>query len=184
MSISDNREENVIIMGDFNTNLFIDNKQHSSFEEIVLYNGFTPTISVATHVKPNTKLSCIGNILTNNVENILMSGVFQTHIYLALKSSVKGNPAVAKAKPKMVVKYDYSRENLDQLNAILSKKLSQNGQIKTFTDFITIFSTSIDEAYKLKVSKFSKRNRIVNPWIITALINSKSISKRDRLYKI
>ena len=88
MSISDNREENVIIMGDFNTNLFIDNKQRSSFEEIVQYNGFTPTISVATHVKPNTKLSCIGNILTNNVENVLMSEwrdsdsyIFSTQIF-------------------------------------------------------------------------------------------------------
>ena len=82
----------------------------------------------------------------------------------------------------MVIKYGYSQDNLSQLNAILSKKLSQNGQIKTFTDFIAIFSTSIDEACKLKVSKFSKRNRNVNPWITTALINS--TSKRDRLYKI
>ena len=166
----------------------MDNKQRSLFEEIVLCNGFTPTISVATHLKPNTKLSCIDNILTNNVENVLKSGVIEAHIshhrslYLALKSSLKANSAEPKVKPKMVIKYDYSQENLSQLNAILSKKLSQNGQIKTFTDFITIFSTSIDEACKLKVSKFSKRNRIVNPWITTALINS--ISKRDRLYKI
>ena len=46
----------------------------------VLFNGFTPTISVATHLKPNTILSCIDNILTNNVENILKSGVIETHI--------------------------------------------------------------------------------------------------------
>ena len=166
----------------------MDNKQRSLFEEIVLCNGFTPTISVATHLKPNTKLSCIDNILTNNVENILKSGVIEAHIshhrslYLALKSSLKANSAEPKVKPKMVIKYDYSQENLSQLRAILSKKLSQNGQIKTFTDYITIFSTSIDEACKLKVSKFWKRNRIVNPWITTALINS--ISKRVRLYKI
>ena len=84
----------------------------------------------------------------------------------------------------MAIKYDYSQEYLNQLNVILSKKLSQNGQIKTFTDFITILSTSnsINEACKLKVSKFSKRDRIINPWITTALINS--ISKRFRLYKI
>ena len=36
MSISDNREDNVIIMGDFNINLFIDNKQRSSFEETTM----------------------------------------------------------------------------------------------------------------------------------------------------
>ena len=105
MSISDNREENVIIMGDFNMNLFMDNKQRSLFEEIVLCNGFTPTISVATHLKPNTKLSCIDNILTNNVENVLKSGVIETHIshhrslYLALKSSLKANSA----EPKVII---------------------------------------------------------------------------------
>ena len=39
----------VVLMGDFNINLFHDNKFRSAFEEIILCNGFTPTISVATY---------------------------------------------------------------------------------------------------------------------------------------
>ena len=49
LSNLDKKEENIIIMGDFNNNLFIDNKQRSAFEEAILCNGFTPTISVGTH---------------------------------------------------------------------------------------------------------------------------------------
>ena len=46
MSISDNREENVIIMGDFNINLFMDNKQRSLFEEIVQSDLYYPRNSI------------------------------------------------------------------------------------------------------------------------------------------
>ena len=49
-------------------------------EELELCNGFTPTISVATHSKPNTQLTCIDNILVNNVEHVTSSGVLETHI--------------------------------------------------------------------------------------------------------
>ena len=176
-------------MGDFNINLFIDNKQRSAFEEAVICNGFTPTISVATHLKPNSKVSCIDNILVNNADSVLSSGVIETHIshhrslFLTLKSLPETNSTTTaqSTKPKMVLKYDYSKENLNHLNALLSGKLSNNAHINTFSEFINLFSTSIDVTCKLKVSKLSKRNRITNPWITTALINS--ISKRDRLFK-
>ena len=189
LSILDGKKENVIIMGDFNINLFIDNKQLSAFEEAVICNGFKPTISVATHLKPNSKVLCIDNILVNNADNVLSSGVIETHIshdrslFLTLKSLPETNctTTAQSTKPKMVIKYDYSKENLNHLNALLSGKLSNNAHINTFSEFINLFSTSIDVTCKLKVSKFSKRNRITNPWITTARINS--ISKRDRLFK-
>ena len=41
--------DTVVLMEDFNINLFHDSKLRSAFEEIILCNGFTPTISVATH---------------------------------------------------------------------------------------------------------------------------------------
>ena len=43
----------VLIMGDFNINMFTNTKRRSCFEENVLCNGFSPTISVATHKKCN-----------------------------------------------------------------------------------------------------------------------------------
>ena len=42
-----NEKNDTIIMGDFNINMFIDNRISSSFEDIMICNGFTPTISVA-----------------------------------------------------------------------------------------------------------------------------------------
>ena len=86
-------KQDAIIMGDFNINMFFDNKNRSGFEEVILCNGFTPTISVttcngftptisvATHSKPNAQLTCIDNILLNNIEHVTGSGVLKTHIY-------------------------------------------------------------------------------------------------------
>ena len=44
-----------------------------------------------------------------------------------------------------------------------------------------VFTNSIEETCKLTDGKYTKRNRIANPWITNALINS--ISKKDCLYK-
>ena len=47
-----NEKSDTIIMGGFNINMFIDNNRiSSSFEDIMICNGFTPTILVATHIK-------------------------------------------------------------------------------------------------------------------------------------
>ena len=46
--------------------------------------------------------------------------------------------------------------------------------------FIKIFKTTIDQTCKLKTTKTSKRNRMRNPWITSAIINS--IAHRDRLH--
>ena len=179
LSNLDKKEENIIIMGDFNINLFIDNKQRSAFEEAILCNGFTPTISVGTHAKPNSKISCIDNILVNKADNVRTSGVIETHIshhrslFLAMKPLHDTTTTLRNPKPKMVVKYDYSKESLNRLTTLLNKKLCCNRHINTFNDFINVFSTSINETCKLKVSKFSKRNRITNPWITTALIKAR-----------
>ena len=108
---------------------------------------------------------------------------YHRSLFLTLKSLSETNSTTTaqSTKPKMVIKYDYSKEILNHLNALLSRKLSNNAHINTFSEFINLFSTSIDVTCKLIVSKFSKRNRITNPWITIALINS--ISKRDRLFK-
>ena len=129
----------------------------------------------------------LDNILVNKEDNVRISGVIETHIshhrslFLAMKPLHDTTTTLRNPKPKMVVKYDYSKENPNRLTTLLNEKLCCNTHINTFNDFINVFSTSINETCKLKVSKFSKRNRITNPWITTALINS--ISKRDRLYK-
>ena len=167
--------------------MFLDNKNRSGFEKVILCNGFTPTISVATHSKPNAQLTCIDNILVSNIEHVTGSGVLETHIshhrspYLTYKLSCETQKTHQANKPKTSIKYDFSKENLNSLSKNLCTKLNYTGRHQDFSDFINIFSSCIEECCKLKTTKVSKRNRIKNPWITSALINS--IAKRDRLYK-
>ena len=71
-------KKSVYLMGDFNINLHKDNsKAVSDFEEVILSTGYTPLISVYTHEKPGCNETCIDNILTNEVESILLSGTIK-----------------------------------------------------------------------------------------------------------
>ena len=169
-------KQDAIIMGDFNIIMFSDDKNRSGFEEVILRNGFTPTISVATHLKPNTQLTCIDNILVNNVEHVISSGVLETHIshhrspYLTYKLSCETQKTYEANKPKMSIRYDFSKENLDSLSKNLCTKLNYTGRHQDFSDFTNIFSSCIEECCKLKTAKVSKRNRIQDPWITSAPI--------------
>ena len=55
-------KENVIVMGDFNIDLF---KPNAEFEGVIYGNNMIPTITLATHEKPGCKPSLIDNILIN-----------------------------------------------------------------------------------------------------------------------
>ena len=137
-----------------------------------------PTISVATHSKPQCQMSCIDNILVNKAENVKATGVIKTHIshhrslFLSFQYlSTKHTPTRSKTND---IKYDFSKQNLHHMSNLLINNL--NSQPKNFAEFSKRF---ID--CKRNCGSPSKRNRLENPWITTALINS--ISKRDRLYK-
>ena len=180
-------KRNVIIMGDFNINMFTNTKQQSVFEENVLCNGFTPTISVATHKKPNCQPSCIDNILVNNADNAIKSGVIETHIShhrsLFIHISVPVNNNVKKSVNKIkssTLKYDFNVQNLDKLSKLIVESL-YSCDIDTFEKFTTLFLECMNSTCKRNTSTSTKRNRIQNPWITSSLIDS--ISKRDRLYK-
>ena len=69
-------------MGDFNIDLhnISSNLYANEFEETVLMAGFTPIISLYTHEKPNCRKTCIDNILTNDIENVLLSGTIEDKI--------------------------------------------------------------------------------------------------------
>ena len=68
------------IMGDYNIDIFKDNKITSAFEESFISHGFFPSISIATHVKPNCRKSCLDNILTNNPDSVLSSYTINSDI--------------------------------------------------------------------------------------------------------
>ena len=180
-------KRNVIIMGDFNINMFTNAKQQLVFEENVSCNGFTPTIAVATHKKPNCQPSCIDNILVNSADNVIKSGAIETYIShhrsLFIRISVPANNNVKKSVNKIksdTLKYDFNVENLDKLNKLIIENLN-SCDIDNFEKFTTSFLNCMDSACKRNTSTSTKRNRIQNRMITSSLILS--ISKRDRLYK-
>jgi hypothetical protein len=69
------------LAGDFNIDLHDqDSKIVQLYEEILFSRGFFPLISLSTQEKPGCKASCIDNIITNDVENIISSGVLKDRI--------------------------------------------------------------------------------------------------------
>ena len=183
--------DDIILMSDFNLNMFSQNCHTDTFEESMLCNGFTPVISTATHKKPNCHFTCIDNIFVNNSERLVYSCTLESHIShhrsLILKYSLKNSLCSSNAlkNGKTKVYYDYKPQNLDKLSENLAEELLENSLSKqqaNYEEFLNTFLKCIDATCKLKTPKLSKRNKQENPWITTGLINS--ISKRDRLYKI
>ena len=70
----------VHLLGDFNSDLLSSAPNTQLFEDVVYRNGLYPTISIATHFRQHCKSSCIDNILTNDIDNVLMSGVIEERI--------------------------------------------------------------------------------------------------------
>ena len=98
-------------------------KQQLVFEENFLCNGFTPTIAVATHKKPNCQPTCIDNILVNNADDVIRSGAIETHIShhrsIFIHMSLPPNNNVRVHRVNKIkndtLKYDSKVENLDRL---------------------------------------------------------------------
>ena len=174
------------ILGDFNINLHcLTLSPHQKFEELVITSGFTPLISTATHQHPNCAKTCIDNILTNNVENISISGTIDLNVsnHSAIFHFSRLIPSVVNSSGKITIHYKYSKENIDKFCTDLSERLKTallNNADKNFESFTTAFQASVDAGCKLAVPKTTKRNAVTNPWITSGLI--RSISKKDELY--
>ena len=176
------------IMGDFNINLFKDCKITSLFEESILSNGFFPTISIATHYKPNCKKSCIDNILTNSLESILSSNVVSSDIshHQSMVLLTQLCESVVKTPPKNnnSNSYDYSENNLRLLSQSLEKLLVESNNdvnVNDFQSLTDLIKDNINENCKVNKSLSSKRTAMHNPWITQGII--KSIRHRDKLYR-
>ena len=70
-------DKNVVIMGDFNIDLF---QPSNGYENVLYGNNLIPTISIATHEKPGCNPSLIDNILLNSTESLINSGVIENKI--------------------------------------------------------------------------------------------------------
>ena len=74
-------KKNTYFLGDYNIDLHdTNNKIVQEFESTTLGLCFAPLISTYTHEKPGCKQSSIDNIMTNDIENTVLSGTISTCI--------------------------------------------------------------------------------------------------------
>ena len=173
-----------IILGDYNFNLIKTNEMLSQkFEQLFLSLGFFPLISLPTHSTNINQHSCIDNILTDNIEQVTLSGVIDdvnSHhkpIIGMFNFSLPKNPC---QDQKLFQHYSFSRKNIDSLTDALKSKKSELCNCSDFDTFFEIFSQTIDSNCKLEKPRLSKRNPINNPWITDGIIEA--VLTKEKLY--
>ena len=162
--------KNTIIMGDFNIDLpRLENYKHSKYEELVLTNGFYPSISTITHCKPGCRETCIDNIFINSPDLLVTSGTVEESIshhkpiFQISKAVINSKNSDANDVPQY---YEFSNANIEKLCSELQNSPQiQTLSINSFSEFLDIFNEKVDMTCKLKQPKFSKRNTKNNSWI-------------------
>ena len=171
--------DNVTVTGDFNIDLLSTSSDSAEFEQIIYSNNLIPLISIATHEKPGCKATLIDNILVNSTENILKSGVLESMVshhkpifaFLSCKKKSRNNLA----SPNF--KYDYCETNMQSFLSeiynevfLVAHQFDENG----FEKFVSKVNEKIESNFKTEIStqNKSKRNRLMNPWITSGIINS------------
>ena len=127
------------LMGDFNINLF--NKvPDSNYEETIYSTGFTPLISIATHIRSNSKPSCIDNIISNEAENIILTGTLLDNIsdHLPIFQFSQINcPEMQKEKHTQY--YDFRNSNIHSFVKELGPAVTNITPSKNFSEFTDLF---------------------------------------------
>ena len=170
------------LAGDFNIDLHDKNSTIvQRYEEILLSKGFFPLISLATHEKPGCKASCIDNIVTNDVESIVASGILTDRIshHSPIFQIFDRNLNSSKTNLKYKQYYDYGKPNVNAFLNTLEYDLNNN-IIDNFTTFHDIFKNCIDRTCKLETPKCSKRTALNNQWITPGLVGK--IAYQHELY--
>ena len=175
-------KENLYLMGDFNFDLHtLGDEDSKRFEVIMQSFGLFPLISKITHKMPNCRGTCIDNILTTVPLSVQVTGLIEQSV--SHHSSIF---AISKLqhgkvnKESVAVYYDYSESKIELFLNNLEKLNSVNDLGDDLDEFLSIYNANVDEFFKLKQPKFSKRNWQVNPWITDGLIIS--INKKESLY--
>ena len=172
----------VIILGDFNDDLFKTDSQN--FESLIYGNNMTPLISLATHFKPGSNPSLIDNVLTNSVDNLKVAGVFESGvshhrpIFCFVDDEVPKSEKIDSNKPR----YDYCETNLNNFEKEIEEMSNKDIDYseKNFDSFVNEIKNKIEENFKVTSTRTSKRNIFSNPWITPGIINS--VNKKHHLY--
>ena len=165
-------DNGTFLMGDFNINL-LNKVPDSDYEEVIYSSGFTPLISVATHVRPNSKPSCIDNIFSNETTNITLTGTLLdniTHHYPIFQFSNLTCPQQHVEKQKQF--YDFRTSNIHSFVKELGPTLSNIIPSTNFSEFTDAFNNTLDKHCKLSKPKTTKRTPQNNLWITDGIIEA------------
>ena len=175
----------VYIMGDFNIDLLnLSSDLSREYEQLLVTSNIMPLVSIHTHEMPGCRKTCIDNILSNNFENVVVSGTVKDslshHLPTFQISLIKG-VITSNEAPKYTQHYNFSNSNINSFVDKLQESMCDlEPGVDNFSSFHTIFSTTLDETCKLKIPRNSKRNNITNPWITDGLVCA--INNKHRLH--
>ncbi|KAL5266371.1 hypothetical protein ACHWQZ_G003709 [Mnemiopsis leidyi] len=176
------------IMGDFNVDLLKLNNissgssNHLKFEESFMNAGLSPVISTPTHTRLNCNPSCIDNIFTTDIDEVLISGTLKDqvgdHLPVFEFTNLKINDDCKNQENK--IHYDFCNKNLNKFISTIENEFSEwNYVTNKFSDFTKVFGEALDTACKLEKPKVSKRTPLQNPWITDGIISA--IEKKHEL---
>ena len=185
-------DSDVRILGDYNIDFLKmkgDNSMASQFEDRFLSNGLAPVISIPTHERYNCKPSCIDNILTSDIDMVMISGTMNENIgdHVAVFEISNIQCKNDQNFDKNVKYYDYSNANLKKFTEKLEQDLSSHTVSDNFADFTDLFNNALDCTCKLERPKVTKRTQENNPWItegIIAAVERKHELKEDWVQSI
>ena len=181
-------DKNVLLLGDFNFNLF-DSSTSSGFENSIFCNNMIPVISVTTHEKPGCAPSLIDNILTNSTDNLIGAGVLESRVshHFPIFCIVDCNSPKEETLDANLPKYDYCESNINKFMESISHTCAISSESvlyneATFEKFTQEIKEHIEESFRVESNNFkkSRRNILVNPWITPGIISS--VNKKEFYY--
>ena len=178
--------KNVIIMGDFNINLF--DSSSSTFESSLYGNNMIPIISLATHEKPGCNPTLIDNIMINSTENLVASGTLESGVshHLPIFIFLDCNTPSTDSKSSNTHKYDYCETNINKFIEEIENIKTQSIEYteENYNIFIEFIKEKIDNVFKVDEGTFKKscRNMLIKPWITPGIVAS--INKKHLYYKL
>ena len=181
----------VLIMGDFNIDLFKDNADVNELRSVTSSHGFFPLISRATHLKPGCNPSCIDNIITNSPDTCQSSGIIEmsvshhkpifVHTLQNISPSNGNSNATEDDNSNKKKHYDFCHANISSFQDIVHTTFNLSPYHGSLDDFAEVFMDIYAGIFISTDPPKSKRNHNNNPWM-THLI-AQAIKVREDAYK-
>ena len=186
--LSQEKQKEIIILGDFNMDLLKANNNRSTtyLLDMIMNFHFTPKITVPTRVTHNSA-SLIDHMYKNiterkNIAGTLISDITDHYInFMFIETNI-----TSKEYPKTVTYRPMTDANVKKLNDSLKKTnwtgvLSSNDPNEAYNMYLKIYQTALDSAMPIKTVPLKHKKHKKQPWITLGIL--KSIQTKSKLFK-